>query len=157
MEVATLTKKGKELTFSRIIDAPRDVTWKVLTDPRYIAQHFGTNSVTMLVESWEFKEGSTGRLIRIDEDGNKYVLEGKIRRIVPGERISYELELDSLPRHKMIQIETIEDYGGKTKYEITVQFDSEHYADQMLRSGWGNIVAESVNRFVRLVNSFNSI
>ncbi len=155
MEVTTLTRNGKELTYSRVIDAPRDLAWKVMTDPRFLAQHFGTNSVTVLVDRWEFREGGTGRMIRIDEDGQQYVLEGKIKRIIPNQRIKYDIELDSEPRHKLIQLETLEDFEGKTKYEVCVQFESEEEKDRMLRSGWGEVIAESINRFARLVNSLN--
>ncbi len=155
MEATTLTRRGKEVTFSTVINAPREMTWKVMTDPKFLSQHFGTNSVTVLVDKWEFKEGSTGRMIRVDEDGQQYVLEGTIRKILPNRQIRYLLELDSKPRHKLIQTETLEDYEGKTKYEIHICFDTEEDREEMLRSGWADVMAESMNRFARLVNSMN--
>lgn len=153
LETVQLTRKGREITYTRIINAPRNIAWKVLTSPRFVPQHYGTNSITVVVDAWEFKEGGSGRLVRRDERGKEFVYEGKISQIIPNERVKYDLELDSKPRHRMIETETLEDYEGKTKYTVHVLVDSPEGLEDLMKSGWYEVLSESIDRFVRLVDS----
>jgi len=109
--------KGRNLTLSRVFDAPRDLVWTAYTDPAHIVKW-------MFAKDWEapFAETDvrTGGKFRIgmrpaDHSEEGFVLDGTYREVVKPERIVHLLS------DGRVMTTTFADVGGKTKLTLSVE------------------------------------
>ena len=109
--------KGRNLTLSRVFDAPRDLVWTAFTDPVHIVKW-------MFAKDWEAPFAETdlrsGGKFRIgmrpaDHSEEGFVLDGTYREVVKAERI---VQLLSDGR---VMTTTFADAGGKTKLTLSVE------------------------------------
>jgi uncharacterized protein YndB with AHSA1/START domain len=113
----TVDVKGRNLTLSRVFDAPRDLVWKAFTDPAHIVKW-------MFAKDWEAPFAETdlrsGGKFRIgmrpaDHSEEGFVLDGTYREVTKPERI---VQLLSDGR---VMTTTFDDVGGKTKLTLSVE------------------------------------
>ena len=131
--MATTMKNKKELTITRIFDAPRDLVWKAWTEPERLMRWYGPKNFTSPVSKIDFRVGGTYVNCMRSPDGKDYWSTGVYREIVPLERIvltdsfadekgnvvpasHYGMEGD-WPLELQMTI-TFEDAGGKTKLTL---------------------------------------
>src|SRR6267142_5439400 len=62
----------QELFITRVFDAPRELVWKVFTDPKLVAQWFGPRKYKTTVAKLEARPGGLWRMIKRDESGNEF-------------------------------------------------------------------------------------
>lgn len=113
----TVDVKGRDLTLTRVFDAPRDLVWKAFTDPAHIVKW-------MFAKDWEAPFAETdlrsGGKFRIgmrpaDHSEEGFVLDGTYREVTRPERI---VQLLSDGR---VMTTTFADVGGKTKLTLSVE------------------------------------
>lgn len=109
--------KGRNLTLSRVFDAPRDLVWTAFTDPAHIVKW-------MFAKDWEAPFAETdvrpGGKFRIgmrpaDHSEEGFVLDGTYREVTRPERI---VQLLSDGR---VMTTTFADVGGRTKLTLSVE------------------------------------
>ena len=144
----------RELTITRIFDAPRELVFRMWTDPKHMAQWWGPARL--------HQSGlRTGRAAgRRDPHSHaraerQYLSDGgEFREIVPPERIVFTTFVDG-PDGRILEghnVVTFEDDGGKTK--LTVQARAVGFVDlakQMLagmEAGW----TQSIDKLEELVD-----
>lgn len=64
--------EGREIGATRLLDAPRDLVWKVWTEPGRIARWWGPNGFTNTVSRMEVKEGGVWKFVMHGPDGRSY-------------------------------------------------------------------------------------
>ena len=88
----TETIAAREITITRVFDAPRELVWKAWTEPDQLARWWGKRgwstppwSVTM-----DVRPGGTFRLTSVhDEDGREMAQEAVYREVVEPERLVF--------------------------------------------------------------------
>lgn len=130
---------GKPFVISRVFNAPRDLVFKVWTEPEHFAQWFGPKGCKVRVATFEFKPGGIVHTCMGTPDGHE--MWGKLiyREIAAPERMVYITtfsdEKGGLTRHplsdtwplEMLTTVTLEDQGDKTK--LTVEWVPLHATD----------------------------
>jgi uncharacterized protein YndB with AHSA1/START domain len=121
---------SQEFVISRVFDAPRDLVWKVFTDPEHMKQWWGPKGVTVTHSKMDLRPGGTYHYaMRTPDDQTMW---GKMvyREITPQSRIvfvnSFSDEAGGVTRHpmgpawplEMLSIFLFEDLGGKTKFTV---------------------------------------
>jgi uncharacterized protein YndB with AHSA1/START domain len=116
-ETTTQSAPG-ELEIIRHFDAPRDLVFKVWTDPAHLAQWWGPNGFTNPRCEWDARPGG---LIHVDmrgPDGTVYPMSGLFREIVAPERlvfVSAALDAEGTPMFEILNTVTFaNDNGGTT-------------------------------------------
>ena len=141
----------RELVITRIFDAPRDLVFKVWTEPEHIAKWWGPKGFTTRVEEMDVRPGGRSRYVMVGPDGNEYPVEGVFREVVPPERIvtsdefgeDYETkgEDDDLPRG-MVLTATFEALGDKTKLTLRILHgsaeDRRKHEEMGVVAGWNS-------------------
>ena len=56
----------------RVLDAPRDLVWKVWTDPKHLAQWWGPNGFSTTTSAYACKPGGVWRFVMHGPDGRDY-------------------------------------------------------------------------------------
>lgn len=143
------TPSEKEIVYTGMFDAPRELVFKAHTDPELIPKWFGPRKYTTTVDKMEVRPGGEWRFLHRDEEGNEHAFSGEFREIVPPERIVWTFEWEALPGHVSVQTLTLEDVDGKTRITATSVFDSVEDRDGMLQGQEG--AAESWERLAELL------
>ncbi len=121
--MATQMKYVKELTLTRVFDAPRERVWKAWTDPKLLAQWWGPNGFTSPVCEVDPRPGGK-ILIHMSGFGMLAPMTGVFKEVVEPERLVFTqkafFEVPPVtPLIEAITTVTFEDVGGKTR--LTVQ------------------------------------
>ena len=80
---------NRELSVSRLLNAPRELVWKVWTEPEHIAKWWGPNGFTNTIDKMEIRPGGIWDLIMHGPDGIDYKNKSEFVEIVAPEKISF--------------------------------------------------------------------
>jgi uncharacterized protein YndB with AHSA1/START domain len=139
-------QKDREIVLTREFDAPRDLVFKAMTDPRHIPNWWGPRKYTTIVDKLEVRPGGKWRFINRGPEGET-AFRGEYREIVPNERIVWTFEWEGLPGHISVDTAVLEDLGnGRTRLTATSVFASTEDRDGMLQSGMETGARESYER-----------
>jgi uncharacterized protein YndB with AHSA1/START domain len=118
-----------------VFDAPRELVWKVWTDPAHVAQWWGAPGMTTRVDELNFRPGGTWRSVMVAPDGSEFPQSGVFSEVVAPERIvtSAEFDYGADTPHRMVLTYKLDDLGEKTKMTMvithaTVEMRREHEA-----------------------------
>jgi len=129
----------RELTITRIFDAPRSLVWKAWSEPVRMAQWAGPKGFTVTSCEIGSRPGEAFRMSMRSPEGTDHRVHGVYHEIVEGSRLVYTwawVDADGEPGHETLITITFEDHGGKTK--LTLQqalFESVTACDEH-RGGW---------------------
>jgi len=125
-ERTTAYADGPDLVFEKIFDAPRDLVWKVMTDPDRVTNWWGPEGYTTTVVEMDVRPGGRWRWINHTTGGEDAAFKGEYLEVVPPERI-VQTEIFDVPGfddRAAINTLTLEDLGGKTKLVARSTFPS---------------------------------
>ena len=111
----------RELTITRVFDAPRAVVFRAWTDAAQLAQWWGPKGFTNPVCEIDARVGGKLRIHMRGPDGSIYPMKGEFREIVPPERLAFtNIALDEAGSHILEGFTTVTfaDDGGKTKMTL---------------------------------------
>ena len=111
----------RELTITRIIDAPRELVFKAWTDPKHLAQWWGPKGFTNPVCEVDARPGGALRIVMRAPDGADYPMKGVFREIVEPERLVFtNIAVDAAGHHLLEGLTTVTfaDHGGKTRLTV---------------------------------------
>jgi uncharacterized protein YndB with AHSA1/START domain len=111
----------RELTITRVYDAPRELVFQVWTDPKHMGRWWGPQHFTNRVEKMDVKTGGAWRIIMCAPDGAEHPCQGVYREIVPPERLAFTNDAVDKDGNVIIAgftTVTFADQGGKTKLTL---------------------------------------
>jgi uncharacterized protein YndB with AHSA1/START domain len=147
-----IAEPGKqEIIVTRTFDAPRDLVFKVATDPNLIPEWWGPRYLTTTVDRMEVKPGGTWRYIQRAPDGSEYGFHGVYHAIEAPERTVSTFEFEGMPGHVILETTTFSEQGGKTLMTVQSVFQSVDDRDGMLNSGMESGETESFERLTELL------
>jgi uncharacterized protein YndB with AHSA1/START domain len=79
----------REIVISRVFNAPRELVWEAMADPKHIVNWWGPNGFTTTIEIMEFRVGGVWKHMMIDPDGTEYPNKSIFTAIVKPELIEY--------------------------------------------------------------------
>jgi len=118
MAVQTEPLAERELTITRVFDAPRALVFKAWTDAAQLAQWWGPKGFTNPVCEIDARVGGALRIHMRAPDGTIYPMKGEIRELVPPERLTFtNIAVDEAGHHIIEGFTTVTfaDEGSKTK------------------------------------------
>jgi uncharacterized protein YndB with AHSA1/START domain len=78
-----------ELVLKRVFDAPRELVWKVWTDPAHLSQWWGPKGFTNPRCEWDARPGGAIHIDMRAPDGVVYSMSGTIKEVVVPERLVF--------------------------------------------------------------------
>jgi len=126
MKTATNRKPTaeRELTLTRVFDAPRELVWKMWTDPKHMAQWWGPHGFTNPVCEMDVRVGGAIRIDMRSPDGIVYPMTGTFREIVAPERLVFTAVAEDHDGNALLEsltTVTFERVGQKTKLTVHAQ------------------------------------
>ena len=153
MSTATVSPRvaaQHELHITRVFDAPRELVWKVWTDPEHMKHWCGPRQFTATHVENDGRPGGRWRLCLHSDgfdtgDGVLRKLDlcqgGENREVVAPERLVYTFQWDEstgLGSHETVVTVTFEDAGEKTRITMRMVFASAEARDENVRE-YGSI------------------
>jgi uncharacterized protein YndB with AHSA1/START domain len=150
----TVPPNTQSMSWTREIDAPRDVVFAVMTDPDALPQWWGPSNLSTTVLEHEARTGGSWKIEQTDPDGNTYGFRGVFHEVVPGERIVQTFEFDGMPGHVTLDTLTLQDSdAGRTLVTGSSVFQSVEDRDGMVASGMEGGMAEGYDRLEALAQA----
>jgi uncharacterized protein YndB with AHSA1/START domain len=139
---ATPAEDSKTLVITRLLKAPRELVWKMFSDPYHLAQWWGPKGYTNRVEKLDFRTGGSWLHVMIGPDGKELPTDNDIIEVKEPERIVYrnapadpKIFGDNPPPGftKTLTFEAVED---GTRLTLVCSFDTSEHKDAVVRRGF---------------------
>jgi uncharacterized protein YndB with AHSA1/START domain len=111
----------RELTITRVFDAPRALVFRAWTDPVQLAQWWAPKGFTNPVCEFDARVGGALRMHMRGPDGSIYPMKGVIQEIVaPGRLVFTNIAVDVAGNHLLEGLTTVvfAEENGKTKMTL---------------------------------------
>lgn len=108
----------RELTITRIFDAPRRLVFEAWTKPEHLSRWSGPRGFTIPFGEMDFRPGGAYRTCLRSQAGEDHWVQGIYHEIVEPERLVFTHmweDEDGKPKHETIVTVTFAEYEGKTK------------------------------------------
>jgi uncharacterized protein YndB with AHSA1/START domain len=110
----------RELAATRTFDAPRDLVFRLFTEPEHITHWWGPRGFSTTTSVMDVRPGGVWRHVMHGPDGVDYPNEVIYREVVRPERLRYDHI--SAPRFQMTV--TFEEVGERTRVHFRMVFES---------------------------------
>ncbi len=131
MNVAT---SSREIVFTRLFDAPRELVFKAWTEPQHVAQWWGPKGFTTTVHEMDVRPGGVWRFIMHGPDGVDYKNKIVFIEVVKPERLVYNHGADEEGDPGQFRVTvTFAERGGKTRLTMQGLFESAAERDKVVK------------------------
>jgi uncharacterized protein YndB with AHSA1/START domain/uncharacterized glyoxalase superfamily protein PhnB len=128
------TTADREIVITRVLDAPRELVFKVWTDPKHLINWFGPNGFTNTFHEVDIKPGGVWRFTMHGPNGMNFPNLVKFSKIVIPERLEYEHGSgDENDTNKFNVVVTFEEYELKTRLTMRSIFSSAEARDHVVK------------------------
>lgn len=153
----TIEPGTHELSLTREFDAPRDLVFKVYTDPELLPRWWGPRYLTTTVDEMDVRPGGQWRFVQRAPDGSEFGFHGVYHEIAGPERVVDTFEFEGMPGHVALETTTLEDLGGRTRLTTHSVFQSVADRDAAAASGMESGAAETMDRLEEVLASYTSL
>jgi uncharacterized protein YndB with AHSA1/START domain len=117
----------REVMFLRVLDAPRELVWRVWSTPEHLHEWFGPDGFTTTTHEFAFVPNGEWRFIMHGPDGTDYPNRVVFREIDPPSRLVYEngWDLPDAPLDFSVVV-TLDAEGAKTRISLRMKFENEN-------------------------------
>ncbi len=154
MTNTTTDTKDRELTVSRLLQAPRELVFEVWTKPEHIAQWWGPDGFTNTIQQMDVKPGGTWRFMMHGPDGSDYPNKIVYTEVVKPERLVYDHSGDGneeVDPTRFQVIVTFEAQGNQTLLTMRSIFPSKEALEEVKKFGAVEGATQTVNRLVEFL------
>lgn len=144
--------KEAVVVISRTFDAPRELVFKMFTDPKHLTQFWGPKGFTAPSCELDLRVGGAFRLEMRGPDGTEYPCTAIYREIVKPERIVYAGPPEDspgcgggLPPRAVVTM-TFTEHGGRTTITIHTHLQSMADREAAVQMGFKEGWAASLDR-----------
>lgn len=119
-----LSTMPRELTLTRVFDAPRELVFKAWTDRDRLQRWWGPKGFTNPVCRIDVRRGGAIEIHMRGPDGNVYPMTGAFREVVEPERLVFTSSApnrEDKPMFEMLNTVTFTERGGKTELTLEVR------------------------------------
>ena len=141
--MASAITAERSVTITRVLDAPRDLVFRLWTEREHMAQWWGPRGFTNPVCEMDVRVGGAIRIDMRAPDGTVYPMTGTFREITPPQRLVFEAVAEDHDGNALLRsltTVTFAEEGGTTR--LTVHAEAvglSPFAPQMLagmEAGW---------------------
>lgn len=127
-------ESDREIVVTRLLDAPRELVFKVWTDPQHVAQWWGPNGFTNTIREMDVRPGGIWRFVMHGPDGVDYDNKIVFLEVVKPERLVYDHgdDVEDDPNCFRVTV-TFAEQGGKTLLTMRSLFKSAAARDYVVK------------------------
>lgn len=151
-----MTKNEHPIIITRLFNAPRDLFYKVWTQPEHIEKWWDPEGMTTKVLEHDFKVGGSWKYVMKSPDGKEYPVLGVFKEIIENEKVvttdAFGDEFEAYQQqaldmgYKLPKIDSIsamfEEVDKKTKLTLIIKHptseDKELHENMKVAEGWNS-------------------
>jgi uncharacterized protein YndB with AHSA1/START domain len=139
---AAPTEDSKTLVITRTLKAPRELVWKMFSDPYHLAQWWGPKGYTNRVEKLDFRTGGKWLHVMIGPDGHELPTDNDIVEVTPPRRIVFRNApadpkiFGDNPPPGFTKTLTFDEIEGGTQLTLVCTFDKPEHKEAVTRRGF---------------------
>jgi len=149
----------QEMVITREFDAPRELVFRAIMDPKLVSQWWGPRYLSTIVDKMDVRPGGQWRFINRDVEGNEYAFHGVYHEVLAPERVIDTFEFEGLPETGHVTLETMkleELPGGRTRLITQSVFQSLADRDGVLQSGMESGANDTYDRLSELLETLKN-
>ncbi|HEX4413473.1 MAG TPA: SRPBCC family protein [Lacipirellulaceae bacterium] len=126
----------REIVITRTVNAPRELVWKVWTEPEHVSKWWGPNGFSTTIEKMEVRPGGVWKHTMHGPDGTDYPNKSTFIEVVKPERIvmAHGGSTEGKQAVSFHATWTFEEVGEKqTKVTLHSVFPSKEELDRVIR------------------------
>ena len=124
-----------EIVMRRTFDAPRQIVFDALTDPRHLSHWWGPRGTTLSVCTLDARPGGAWRMVVRDADGGENGFGGEVREVTPPERFVWTFGFEGMPGEPGPEEMTFQERDGRTTVTSRSFVPDKESRDALLQSG----------------------
>lgn len=129
----TIETDGRELVSVRLLNAPRELVFKVWTEPGHIVKWWGPDGFTNSIKEMAVKPGGVWRFTMHGPDNVDFPNKVVYEEVVVPERLVYTHSGDDGSDHRFHVTVTFEEEGNKTRLTMRMLFDNAAQLDKVVK------------------------
>ena len=137
------------IVITRDFDAPRELVWKAITDPKQVALWYGGPGFINPVCEMDLRPGGAWHHVMQAPNGTRYTIESIFEEIVEPERLVWRTTKDpnrNPPPPTSHNTITLEERGRQTRWMLVTLFDSIVDRDMAAKMGFGQMISMGTDR-----------
>ncbi len=146
------TPSDREITLTRLFDAPRDLVFEAMSKPEHVRRWWGIldDQHSVIVCDIDFRVGGAWRFVGRGPRG-EYGFHGMYREIAAPERVVFTEIYDPFPDAESVVTSVLTAERGKTRLTVTALYPSLEVRDMVLKTGMDKGAAISYDRLEDVV------
>jgi uncharacterized protein YndB with AHSA1/START domain len=137
------------IVITRDFDAPRELVWKAITDPRQVAVWYGGPGFTNPVCEMDLRPGGAWHHVMQAPNGTRYTINSVFEEVVEPERLVWRTigdpDRNPAPPTSLNTV-TLEVRGQQTRWKLVTLFDSIADRDLSAKMGFGQMISMGTDR-----------
>jgi uncharacterized protein YndB with AHSA1/START domain len=146
---------GRILTLTRILNAPRELVFKVWTDPRHFAKWWGPKNFTAPVCEFDAVPGGSIHVLMKGNDGYENDLDGTFHEIIEPEKLVFTItgfkDKNGIPKIENYFTVTFTEKDGKTEMKLHVEVKKIAPELEFALAGMKEGTSQSLDKLIELV------
>jgi uncharacterized protein YndB with AHSA1/START domain len=134
-----ITTSERELTITRVFDAPRSLVFKVWTQPEHFVRWLGPKDFTTVACQMKVQLGGIYRACIRSPEGNDHWMQGVYREIIEPERLVFTFAWEDekrQPKHKTLVTVTFTEQDNQTLMTFHQAIFESTESRNAHQSGW---------------------
>ncbi|GII82210.1 ATPase [Sphaerisporangium siamense] len=136
----------QDIVMTRVFDAPRELVFRVITDPGLLPSWWGPHSLATRVDRMELRPGGLWRFVNIDADGVEWGFHGVYHDVVAPERYVRTWVFEGAPEDVALETVSLSETDRGTEYVAQTVHPSVEARDAIIRAGGPRGGQESMDR-----------
>ena len=147
------TPSDREVRFTRLFDAPRQLVFDAMTRPEHVRRWWGclTDKHSVSVCEIDLRPGGAWRFIGRGPDGDIPAFYGVYREIAPPERVVFTEIFEPYPDVESVVTTIFTEENGKTRITVTARYPTVEVRDMVMKTGMAEGAGISYDRLEELV------
>ena len=149
------TPSDREITLTRLFDAPRHLVWEAMSKPEHVRRWWGIldERYSVPVCEIDFRPGGKWRFVGRGPEGDYPAFYGEYREIDAPGRVVFTEFFEPFPDGGSVVTSELTEEGGKTRLTVTCEYPSKDVRDMVLGTGMAKGAALSYDRLEEIAAS----
>jgi uncharacterized protein YndB with AHSA1/START domain len=142
------TPSDREITITRLFDAPRHLVFEAMTKPEHVRKWWGNldDRYSVTVCEIDLRVGGAWRFVGRGPEGQIPAFYGVYREIDAPGRLVYTEIFEPYPDVESVVTQSLSEDAGKTRLTVTSIYPSREVRDMVLKTGMEKGAALSYDR-----------
>ena len=152
------TPSDREITITRLFDAPRHLVFEAMTRPEHVRKWWGIldDRYSVTECTIDLRVGGAWRFVGRGPEGQSPAFYGVYREIAAPERLVYTEIFEPFPDVESVVTQLLIEEKGKTRITITSLYPSLEVRDMVLKTGMDKGAALSYDRLEEVAAALRS-